>query len=335
MKMMEWLGDHLITIDQRRLPWEESYLELYNHQEVTQAIRDMTIRGAPAIGIAAAYGIAMGGLQIKTTCREEFLKELEDILATFCETRPTARNLFSVIDDMRRAAIAAQDVGEIKEKLIKEARRIHQEEQDAELRISHLGAGLIFKKSRILTHCNTGSLATAAFGTALGIIKEANKQDKLIEVLITETRPLLQGSRLTTWELKREGICFTLITDMTAGLLMSEGKIDVVIVGADRIALNGDTANKIGTYTLAVLAGENRIPFYVAAPSTTIDRECPSGKEIPIEFRGSGEVTHIQGFAIAPEGTMAINPAFDITPHQYITAIITENGIFEAPFGGI
>jgi methylthioribose-1-phosphate isomerase len=332
VKVIEWHEDHVVAIDQRKLPHEESYLELYNYREVAQAIKDMAIRGAPAIGIATAYGIALGGLQIDKADKEDFLKELDLVITVFTSTRPTAQNLFRVMEDMRQAAISADKVEDIKKRLVDRAKRVHQEEQESEIRISQLGATLIPQNMRVLTHCNTGSLATAAFGTALGIIKQAYREGKLKEVIITETRPLFQGSRLTAWELKREDIPFTLITDMAAGFWISQGKVDAVIVGADRIALNGDTANKIGTYTLAVLAKEKGIPFYIAAPSSTIDQKCRSGKDIPIEFRDPGEVTHIYNLAIAPEGTLAANPAFDITPHQYITAIINENGIFKGPF---
>jgi len=234
---------------------------------------------------------------------------------------------------MNKVVKAGNDVTEIKKSLVQEAARIHSEEVEATLKLSRFGAELINDGFTILTHCNTGPLATAGYGTALGAIIQAKEQGKNIKVLVTETRPLLQGARLTTWELKKAGIPFTLITDSMAGYFMSQGAIDCVIVGADRIAANGDTANKIGTYTLAVLARENNIPFYVAAPTSTIDLSLKSGKEIPIEQRKPEEVTHIQGVAIAPEGTQAANPAFDVTPHQYITALITERGIIRKPFG--
>ncbi|MFB0559246.1 MAG: S-methyl-5-thioribose-1-phosphate isomerase, partial [Dehalococcoidales bacterium] len=244
---------------------------------------------------------------------------------------------FRAVERMERVAKAGNDVTEIKESLVQEAARIHSEEIEATIELSRFGAELILPRGKdgftILTHCNTGPLATAGYGTALGAIIQAKEQGKKIKVFVTETRPLLQGARLTAWELKKAGIPFTLITDSMAGYFMSQGGIDCVIVGADRIAANGDTANKIGTYTLAVLAKENSVPFYVAAPTTTIDLSLTSGDEIPIEQRSPEEVTHIQGVSIAPEGIEVANPAFDVTPHRYITAIITENGIIREPYG--
>jgi methylthioribose-1-phosphate isomerase len=332
MKAIEWLGDRLRILDQTRLPQKEVYLELSRHQDIASAITELKIRGAPAIGIAGAYAMTLGALKIKASSKTEFLKKLQGIIQTIASTRPTARNLFRALERMQRTAEADQDVEKIKKALIKEAIKIHTEEAEATLKLSRLGAELIKDGFSILTHCNTGPLATAGYGTAFGIIMQAKEQGRKLRVLATETRPLLQGARLTTWELKQANIPFTLITDSMAGYFMSKGEIDCVIVGADRIALNGDTANKIGTYTLAVLAKENDIPFYVAAPTTTIDPSLVSGDEIPIEQRSPDEVTHIQGVAIAPEGVEAQNPAFDVTPHPYITAIITESGIIREPY---
>jgi len=324
---MIWLGNRLRVLDQTRLPQEEVYLELSRYQDVASAIVELKVRGAPAIGVAGAYGVALGALKIKTKSRDSFLQKLRAITQTIANTRPTARNLFRAIDRMQQIAESGKDIGQIKTALINEAIKIQTEEAEATRRLSQLGAGLIEDGFTILTHCNTGALATAGYGTALGVIKKAWEQGKKLRVIATETRPLLQGARITAWELKKAGIPFTLITDSMAGYFMSKGEVDCVIVGADRIAANGDTANKIGTYTLAVLAKEHGIPFYVAAPTTTIDLTLASGAEIPIEERSPEEVTHIHGIAIAPEDIQVQNPAFDITPHKYITAIITENGI--------
>jgi methylthioribose-1-phosphate isomerase len=333
MKVMEWLGDRLKIIDQTMLPHQEIYLELTGYRDVARAISDMNIRGAPAIGVAAGYGIALGANAIKTTDINRFQKELSVIVETITSTRPTARNLFTVAERMKRVASSGKDVEEIKKALADEAVRIHLEEEKATKSISRFGAGLVEDGSGVLTHCNTGPLATAGYGTALGVIIYAYNQGKIIRVFATETRPRLQGARLTAWELKQAGIPFTLITDSMAGYFMKRGDIDCVIVGADRIAANGYTANKIGTYSLAVLADAHGIPFYVAAPTSTIDLSLRSGYQIPIEERSPEEVTHIQGIRIAPKGTQAANPTFDITPSQYITAIITEKGIIRHPLG--
>jgi methylthioribose-1-phosphate isomerase len=329
---IEFGDNKLRIIDQRQLPGKLVYLELRDYTEVVAAIKQMKVRGAPAIGVAAAYGIALDAQNIKARNRSEFLKQLDKILKVFAAARPTAVNLFRSIDRMKKAAESASDVSEIKQALIDEARKIHTEEEAATRRLSRLGAELIKDGFTILTHCNAGALATAGYGTALGVIKAAVEQGKKIEVIATETRPLLQGARLTAWELMQEKIPVTLITDSMAGYFMSRGKVDCVIVGADRIAANGDTANKIGSYTLAVLAKENGIPFYVAAPTSTIDLSLKSGDEIPIEERNPAEVTSIRGVRLAPEGVAAANPAFDITPHKYLTAIITEKGIVRKPY---
>jgi len=330
---MIWLGNRLRILDQTRLPREEVYLELHRYQDIASAITELKIRGAPAIGVAGAYAIALGALEIKAESRDEFLKRLWGITQTIASTRPTAKNLFRAIDRMQQVAEAGKDVEQIKAALVNEAIKIQSEEAEATRKLSQLGAELIEDGFTILTHCNTGALATAGYGTALGVIKWASEQGKKLRVLATETRPLLQGARITAWELKKADIPFTLITDSMAGYFISRGEVNCVIVGADRIASNGDTANKIGTYTIAVLAKEHSIPFYVAAPTTTIDLALTSGNKIPIEQRSPEEVTHIQGVAIAPEGIDVANPAFDVTPHNYITAIITENGIIREPYG--
>jgi methylthioribose-1-phosphate isomerase len=327
MKPIEWLGNKIKIIDQTQLPAKLAYLELRDYKEVVAAIKEMKVRGAPAIGVAAAYGIALGAQNIKVSTRTEFFNQFDRILNAFSTARPTAVNLFRAIDRMKKAAETSGDVPGIKHTLIDEAKRIHVEEEAATSKLSKLGAGLIKNGFTILTHCNAGALATAGYGTALGVIKAAREQGKKIEVIATETRPLLQGACLTAWELMQDNIPVTLITDSMAGYFLSRGKINCVIVGADRIAANGDTANKIGTYTLAVLAKENGIPFYVAAPTSTIDLSLSSGAEIPIEERNPEEVTSIKGVRLAPKGVKAANPAFDVTPHKYITAIITEKGI--------
>ncbi|NWF78272.1 MAG: S-methyl-5-thioribose-1-phosphate isomerase [Chloroflexi bacterium] len=328
---IEWLDGKLRILDQSKLPWEQIFVNLDNYHDVALAIKEMKVRGAPAVGVAAAYGIALGASGIETASKDEFLVQLNRVLQTFAASRPTAVNLFQAIKRMEKAARGGS-IAEMKRSLINEAKRIHQEELTATKKLSQLGAEFIRDGFTVLTHCNTGPLATAGYGTALGIIKAAKEQGKKLSVFVTETRPLLQGARLTTWELKREGIPVTLITDSMAGYFMQQRKIDCVIVGADRIAANGDVANKIGTYTLAVLAKENKIPFYIAAPTSTIDLSLSSGDKIPIEERSPEEVTHIQGVPIAPEGVRAANPAFDVTPHSYITAIITEKGIIKEPY---
>ena len=328
---IEWLDGRLRILDQSKLPHEQILADLDNYQDVVLAIKEMRVRGAPAIGVAAAYGIALGASGITTENKNEFLAQLHQVMQTFAASRPTAVNLFQAINRMKKAA-RGDGVAEIKNSLVNEAKRIHQEEVTATKQLSQLGAGLIKDGFTLLTHCNAGPLATAGYGTALGVIKAAKEQGKKVSVFATETRPLLQGARLTTWELRQEGIPVTLITDSMAGYFMQQRKIDCVIVGADRIAANGDVANKIGTYTLAVLAKESEIPFYVAAPTSTIDLSLSSGGKIPIEERSPEEVTHIQGVPIAPEGIRAANPAFDVTPHSYINAIITEKGIIRAPY---
>jgi len=330
-KTIEWIDGKLRILDQSKLPREQVFADLDNYHDVVLAIKEMKVRGAPAIGVAAAYGIALGAGGIKTAKKDDFLAQLNEVMQAFAASRPTAVNLFQAINRMKKAA-KGDGVAEIKKSLINEAKRIHQEEITATEKLSRLGAELIKDGFTVLTHCNAGPLATAGYGTALGVIKAAKEQGKKVSVFATETRPLLQGARLTTWELMQENIPVTLITDSMAGYFMKRGEIDCVIVGADRIAASGYTANKIGTYSLAVLANAHGIPFYVAAPTTTIDLSLTSGYQIPIEERSPEEVTHIQGVPIAPAGVRAANPAFDVTPPSYVTAIITEKGIIRPPY---
>ncbi len=332
MKPIEWLGDRLKIIDQTKLPDKTDFIEISDYGEVVTAIKELKVRGAPAIGVAAAYGIALGALNIKTRSKKEFIGKLDGIIQGFATARPTAVNLFRAIDRMKSTAKRQGDVAQIKQALIEEAKRTHAEEESATERLSNLGAELIKDGFTIMTHCNAGPLATAGYGTALGIIFAAKAQGKKVNAITTETRPLLQGARLTAWELLQEKVPTTLITDSMAGYFLNQGRVNCVIVGADRIAANGDTANKIGTYALAVLAAENKVPFYVAAPTSTIDLNINSGTEIPIEERNPEEVTSIAGIRIAPENVNVANPAFDVTPHRYITAIITEKGIVKEPY---
>jgi len=331
LKAVEWVAGKVRLIDQTKLPQEEIYLELSDYRDVAEAIRMLRIRGAPAIGIAAAYGLALGAKSIKAKSKKEFLTKLCAISDELAGTRPTAVNLFWALKRMNHAAEKDATVEEIKNALVAEAKRIDAEDEEMERALSLHGSSLIKDGATIMTHCNTGSLA-AGYGTALGVIKAAWESGKNIHVFAGETRPLLQGARLTTWELIKYGIPFTLIADTMTGYFLSKGRIDCVIVGADRIAANGDVANKIGTYNLAVLAMENGVLFYVAAPTSTIDMSIASGEMITIEERRPEEVTHIKGIPIAPPGTHVANPAFDITPHRYISAIITEQGILHEPY---
>jgi len=332
IEAIEWVNGKVRLLDQTRLPGQEVYLEVETYQQMAAAIREMRVRGAPLIGIAAAYGMALGAQTIEATAMNEFLAQLRPISQALAATRPTAVNLSWALQHLTMAAQAAANPQAARTALVMEARRIHQESADADQRLSQYGAELIPAGASVLTHCNTGSLATGGYGTALGVIRAAWHQDKLARVYVDETRPLLQGSRLTAWELKREGIPATLIADSAAGSLMRRGLISCVIVGGDRIAANGDIANKIGTYTLAVLAREHAIPFYAAAPTSTIDLATTSGDHIPIEERPPQEVTACGGAAVAPEGLEALNPAFDVTPHQYVSAIITERGVLRQPY---
>jgi methylthioribose-1-phosphate isomerase len=332
LKPVEWRSDRLIILDQTRLPGEEVYLEITDYQEVVKAIQRLAVRGAPAIGVAAAYALALGALSIKTTVKAEFLVKLQKVTRAISQSRPTARNLFWAIERMEETVTTGKDPGSIKTALVAQAIKIHHDQMQSDKQLSLLGAALLKEGNTVLTHCNTGALATAGYGTALGVIKQAFTQGKKIRVIATETRPLLQGARLTAFELKRTGIPFTLITDSMAGSLMRRGLIDVVIVGADRIARNGDTANKIGTYSLAVLAKEHGLPFYVAAPMSTLDLALPTGEGIIIEERSPDEVTCFQCLRTAPQDVPVFNPAFDVTPYQYITAIVTEKGIIRGQF---
>lgn len=334
MRTIEWVNGVVKTIDQRRLPADLIVVELADYHEVARAIKEMLIRGAPAIGAAAAFGMALAARESAEKRREALLADLEKAADVLRETRPTAVNLFWAIERMLRKArsLACTEASEIAKALEDEAKAIAEEDVETNKRMASYGAGLIKDGDNILTHCNAGALATVDYGTALGVIRKAHEQGKRVHVWVDETRPRLQGARLTAWELKQLGIPMTLISDNAAGLIMRKGRVDIVLVGADRIARNGDVANKIGTYKLAVLAKENGIPFYSVAPTSTIDLSIASGDEIPIEEREPREVTHIRGMPIAPEGVEVYNPAFDVTPNRYVTGIVTENGIAYPPF---
>lgn len=330
VETIQWADAGVVMIDQTRLPREEVYVTCRTYQEVAEAIRTMVIRGAPALGVAAAMGVALGMQRVEG----EFRAHLDRVCATLAATRPTAVNLFWAIDRMKRLALKleGQPHDQIAAELVAEAQRIREEDIEINRAIGRHGAPLVPDGKRVLTHCNAGALATAGYGTALGVIRAAVEAGKKIAVLADETRPFLQGARLTAWELQRDGIETTLITDNMAGYFLKRGDIGCVIVGADRIARNGDVANKIGTYSVAVLAKENGVPFYVAAPLSTLDLSLASGDEIPIEQRPASEVTHVFGVSVAPEGIHVENPAFDVTPNRYVTAIITEKGVARPPF---
>ena len=333
---VEWQDDAIVMIDQRKLPGAEVYVKCQTASEVARAIKTMVIRGAPAIGVSAAMGLALGMKKSKATGTAKFAAEFQKTCELLASTRPTAVNLFWAIDRMRKCFAAAVQAGasvdEIKTRLESEARCIHDEDVAACRAIGRLGGELVPQKARILTHCNAGALATAGYGTALGVIRGAIEQGKQVSVFADETRPFLQGARLTAWELTHDGIDTTVITDNMAGTFMRQGMIDLVVVGADRIAANGDVANKVGTYGVAVLAKEHGIPFYVAAPSSTIDLATASGAGIPIEERPIREVTHVRSTRLTPELAKIRNPAFDVTPARYVTAIITERGVWRAPY---
>jgi methylthioribose-1-phosphate isomerase len=333
---IDWQGDVVVMVDQRKLPGQEIYIRCRTAQEVARAIRTMVIRGAPAIGVAAAMGIALGMRRSTAKGTKQFTVEFQKICDMMAGTRPTAVNLFWAIDRMKRvfaeAAQAGQSTDEIAARLELETRAIHDEDVASCRTMGAFGADVVPDGARVLTHCNAGALATAGYGSALGVIRAAVERGKRIAVFADETRPFLQGARLTAWELVRDGINTTVITESMAGPLMRAGEIDLVVVGADRIAANGDTANKIGTYTVAVLAREHKIPFYVAAPLSTIDLSTPDGDRIPIEERDRREITHLGSSQLTPEGAHVRNPAFDVTPHRYITGIITEKGIFGPPY---
>ncbi len=331
VETIEWTPAGVVMIDQTRLPLHQEFVTCRNYEEVATAIRDMIIRGAPAIGVAAAMGVAIGVQQASET---ELDAQVETICDTLARTRPTAVNLFWAIDRMQRlyTSLRGAPLADIRARLIEEACLIREEDIEINRAIGRHGAPLVPDHKTVLTHCNAGALATAGYGTALGVIRAARESGKQIDVFADETRPFLQGARLTVWELQQDGIPTTLITDNMAGHFMKAGRIGCVVVGADRIAANGDVANKIGTYSVAVLARENGVPFYVAAPISTLDLTLTSGDQIPIEQRPASEVTHMYGNLVAPEGTEVQNPAFDVTPSRYVTAIITENGVARAPY---
>jgi methylthioribose-1-phosphate isomerase len=334
IKTLEWTDEGVRFIDQTKLPTEETYVTSKTYEEVAESIRSMVVRGAPAIGVAAAMGIALGVRESKAKNHEDLQCEFGHICDVLAATRPTAVNLFWAIRRMKQKfdSVSNQPIDEIKVTLIAEAQLMFVEDIATNEAMGRHGAVLLPSSGAVLTHCNAGALCAAGYGTALGVIRSAIAEGKKIRVFADETRPFLQGSRLTAWELMKDGIPTTVISDNMAGAMMRQGKIDAVIVGADRIAANGDVANKIGTYTVAVLAKEHGIPFYVAAPFSTIDLDTPDGSMIPIEQRSSREVTHMAGKQITPNGVGIENPAFDVTPHKYVTAIITERGVLRAPY---
>ncbi|HKX32325.1 MAG TPA: S-methyl-5-thioribose-1-phosphate isomerase [Blastocatellia bacterium] len=336
IKTLEWTDEGVVMIDQRLLPTEEVYPVFRTYEEVAQAIKEMVVRGAPAIGVAAAMGIALGVRDSATQDPIALDRNFDQICQVLGSTRPTAVNLFWAIERMRGLYLHLRSeerpLDEIRRRLIEEGRQMHREDVEANRAMGRWGAELIADGARILTHCNAGALATAGYGTALGVIRAAVEAGKQVAVFADETRPFLQGARLTAWELNQDRIPVTLITDNMAGHFMQRGAIDCVIVGADRIAANGDVANKIGTYSVAVLAKEHDLPFYVAAPISTLDLKIGSGDRIPIEERHGREISHIKGAQVAPDGINIANPAFDVTPHRYIAAIITERGVARPPF---
>jgi methylthioribose-1-phosphate isomerase len=331
IETITWSAEGVVMIDQTRLPAQEIYITCRTYKEVADAIRTMIIRGAPAIGVAAAMGVALG---VSQAAGADLDAQFETICAELASTRPTAVNLFWGIERMKclYGSIRHLPWDQIRDRLVTEAKLVREEDIEINRAIGRHGAPLVPDGRTVLTHCNAGALATAGYGTALGVIRAAVEAGKKIDVYADETRPFLQGSRLTVWELQRDGIRATLITDNMAGHFLHTGRIGCVIVGADRIAANGDVANKIGTYGVAVLAKENDVPFYVAAPISTLDLTLPDGSHIPIEERSAAEVTHMHGLRVAPEGTEVRNPAFDVTPHRYVTAIITERGVARTPY---
>ncbi len=333
---IEWRDDAVVMVDQRKLPADEIYVSCRTAPEVARAIKTMVIRGAPAIGVAAAMGLALGVSQSKATGTQKLAAEFYKLCELMAATRPTAVNLFWAIERMKQCFAAGVTAGEsveqVKARLVAEAGRIHDEDVASCRSIGAYGATVVPDDARVLTHCNAGALATAGYGTALGVIRGAVDAGKKVAVFADETRPFLQGARLTAWELVKDGIDTTVITESMAAPLMRDGRIDLVVVGADRIAANGDTANKIGTYTVALVAREHGVPFYVAAPVSTIDLDTSDGRRIPIEERDSREVTHVKGVRLTPEGARVFNPSFDVTPHALIAGIITERGIARAPY---
>jgi methylthioribose-1-phosphate isomerase len=333
---IEWTDRGVVMLDQRLLPAEEVSYTYTSYREVAKAIRDMVIRGAPAIGVAAAMGAALGVLHSSATSVEALRAEFSEICDTLAKTRPTAVDLFWAIDRMKRrfAELTTQtsDLAKIRSGIVEEAQQVHLEKKATDEAIGRFGAEFMPADGQVMTQCNAGALATAGIGTALGVIRVAFQQGKKIHVLVPETRPYLQGARLTAWELHKGEIPLTLITDNMVGHFLKTGKVGAIVTGADRIAANGDTANKIGTYQIAVLAKENNVPFYIAAPVSTFDLSISSGEHIPIEERSAAEVTHLQGVHIAPDGVHAAHPAFDVTPARYIAAIFTERGVARAPY---
>ena len=337
IKTVEWTREGVRMIDQRLLPAEEKYLTLRSCEEVAEAIRQMVVRGAPAIGVSAAMGLALGAQQSVGTSVADLEYDFKYMCDVMSQTRPTAVNLFWAIERMRaafaKARAESEDVEEVKQTLVNEALAVFKEDLEANRALGRFGAELIADGATVLTHCNAGALATAGdYGTALGVIRGARDAGKRVAVIADETRPFLQGSRLTAWELNKDKIPVTVIADNMAGHVMKQGKVDCVVVGADRIAANGDTANKIGTYMVAVLAKQHKVPFYVAAPISTIDLSIASGEQIPIEERDTREVTHVGGHQLAPQGVEARNFAFDVTPNELIAAIITDRGVARQPY---
>src|SRR2546423_2950439 len=334
IQTLEWTDKGVRFIDQTKLPTEEVYVTCKTHVQVADVIRNMVVRGAPAIGVAAAMGIALAVKNSKAESAGDLKRDFDQACDVIGKTRPTAVNLFWAIRRMedKFEYLRMRPINQIKQALIEEAQRMHAEDIAANQAMGRHGATLMPSSGGVLTHCNAGALATAGYGTALGVIRAAVEQGKKIHVYADETRPFLQGSRLTAWELMKDGIPTTVVSDNMAGAMMNQGKIAAIVVGADRIAANGDVANKIGTYTVAVLAKEHNIPFYVAAPISTVDLACPDGSKIPIEQRNGKEVTHIAGKQMVPDGVNVENPAFDVTPAKYVSAIITERGIAKAPY---
>jgi len=333
-RTIEWKGDHIRLLDQTLLPLQEKYMTIRTVDQLCDAIKRLAIRGAPAIGVAAAMGVALGMAEASETDREAFMKRLEDVIGQIWSTRPTAVNLFWALNRMKDLCADSGNLPlqELKRRLVQKAVAMEREDRLICEKIGFHGRELFEDGDTVLTHCNAGGLATAGYGTALGVIRAAFEEGKRISVISDETRPLNQGSRITSWELKKLGVPVTLITDNAAGALMRRGDVKKVIVGADRIAANGDTANKIGTYSVAVLAKHHGIPFYVAAPVSTIDMSIKAGAEIPIEERDPSEVTSICGVPVAPDGIAVRNPAFDVTPHELISAVITECGTATEPY---
>jgi methylthioribose-1-phosphate isomerase len=332
---IEWTDRGVVMLDQRLLPAQEVHYTYTDYREVAKAIRDMVIRGAPAIGVAAAMGVALGVLHSSAQSAQELRSEFAEICKTLAKTRPTAVDLFWAIERMKRRFddLAGRHAGlrEIRRGMVEEAQQVHAEKKATDEAIGHFGSEFMPRDGQVMTQCNAGALATGGIGTALGVIRVAVEHGKNLHVLVPETRPYLQGARLTAWELHKGGIPLTLITDNMAGHFLKSGKVGAIVTGADRVAANGDTANKIGTYQIAVLAKENGVPFYIAAPVSTFDLSIPDGDHIPIEERSAAEVTHLQGVRIAPD-VPAAHPAFDVTPARYIAAIFTERGVARAPY---